>query len=806
MKEQAIHPQTTCFHCGEDCGKQPVIAEEKQFCCEGCKMVFEILNKGGLCDYYAISKNPGSSQKIEVRKDKFSYLDEDKIKQTLIAYTDKTQTHVSFFLPQIHCSSCLWLLENLHRLNENIISSKVNFTRKEADIIFNHQKISLRQVAELLTSIGYEPYISFNDMKQAKPRINRSKIYKLGVAGFCFANVMLLSFPEYLGIDLKEQNLALLFRYINLILSLPVFFYSASEFYLSAWKNLQHKFLNIDAPIVLAVWVTFCRSLYEVFTATGSGYFDSMTGIVFFMLIGRVLQDKTYEQLSFDRDYTSYFPIAVTRLSNREEETVALPDIKLNDTLLIHNQELIPADGILTVGRALIDYSFVTGESLPVQKEMGEIVYAGGKQIGSNIEMLVIKEVAQSYLTKLWNRDELKQDKKDGQHSFVHLISRYFTWMVFAVAAIAALYWSFNDPSKIWNSVTAVMIIACPCALLLSNTFTNGNILRLLSRNKFYLRNAQAIEDIANANHIVFDKTGTLTTGTYQDIEYKGELLSPLKKKQIAMLAAQSVHPLSKAVALYLGRKSDAKILSFEEKPGKGIDGIIDGNRITIGSKHFVSNNEKTEEETAVYVSIEEKVLGKFVFKNHYRDNVLLLIAALKKRYSLSVLSGDNAGEKHFLQDMLGNKASILFHQKPDDKLEMIKQLQKQGKKVIMIGDGLNDAGALKQANVGIAVSDNCNNFTPASDAIIEADQLPVLYKFIKLCKINKRVIIASFVISIIYNLVGIYFSVQGNLSPMIAAILMPASSLSILLVTFGTSNLAAWKMGLYSADKNHLK
>jgi Cu+-exporting ATPase len=797
MKQHGIYSQTTCFHCGEDCGKHPITIEEKHFCCEGCKMVFEILNKSGLCDYYAISKKPGCSQKIEVRKGKFTFLDDEKITQSLVAYADETQTHVSFYLPQMHCSSCLWLLENLHRLNENIVSSKVNFTRKEGDIIFNHEKVSLRQVVELLTRIGYEPYISFNDTNQAKQRVSKSKIYKLGVAGFCFANIMLLSFPEYLGIDVKEQSLVGLFRSLNLLLSLPVFFYSASEFYISAWKNLKHKFLNIDAPIVLAVWVTFGRSLYEIFTASGGGYFDSMTGIVFFMLIGRVLQDKTYEQLSFDRDYTSYFPIAVTRVNNDEEETVALPDIKLDDTLLIHNQELIPVDGILTRGSALIDYSFVTGESLPVQKEMGEIVYAGGKQIGSNMEMLVIKEVAQSYLTKLWNRDEFKQDKKDNQRSFVHLISRYFTWIVFAIAAITAVYWSFNNPSKIWNSATAVMIIACPCALLLSNTFTNGNILRLLSRKKFYLRNAQAIEDIADANHIVFDKTGTLTTGSYHDIEYEGEPLSSLKKKKIAMLASQSSHPLSKAVSLYLGRKADAKIAGFEEKPGKGIEGIVGGDLIAIGSKEFVLGNKETEEETAVYVSMEEKVLGKFVFKNRYRDDVLLLISSLRKRYSLSVLSGDNAGEKQFLQTMLGSKATILFHQKPDDKLEVIKQLQKHGKKVIMLGDGLNDAGALKQANVGIAVSENCNNFTPASDAIIEADKLPVLYKFIRLCKINKRVVIASFIISIMYNLVGIYFSVQGNLSPMIAAILMPLSSLSILLITFGASNLAAWRLGL---------
>ncbi len=786
-----------CFHCGEDCTAEVLHEFDKDFCCHGCKMVYEILSGSGMCDYYSISSFPGNSVKVKVREDKFSFLDDDKIQRSLIQFADDTQTHVSFYIPHIHCSSCLWLLENLHRVESHISGSKVNFVKKQVDIIFDHRYISLRKVAELLTSIGYEPYISFNDLTQKTPKLKSDKIYKLGVAGFCFANIMLMSFPEYFGIDSKENSLLGLFRYGNLILSLPVFFYSASEFYVSAWKSLKHRFLNIDAPIVLAVWVTFARSLYEVLSGTGGGYFDSMSGIVFFMLAGRVLQDKTYQQLSFERDYTSYFPIAVTKWKDNRQETVALPDIQLNDTLLIHNEELIPADGIITRGKALIDYSFVTGESLPVLKEMGEIVYAGGKQTGSNIEILVIKEVAQSYLTSLWNRQE-ETDNRSEDRSFVHLLSRYFTWIVFGIALLAATYWYFYDPSKIAPAVTAVLIVACPCALLLSNTFTNANILRRLGRNQLYLRNAQVIEDMASADCIVFDKTGTLTTGRYQDIVYEGVSLNRQLKKSIGALAAQSTHPLSKAIAGWAGNQGGASVLAYREIPGKGIEGIVSGDLISLGSASFVTHSETPDEENSqVFLSVEEEVLGKFIFRNHYRRKLPELIKSLSREYQLAVLSGDNAGEKTYLRSLLGPEAILLFNQQPADKLEAISMLQAQGKKVMMIGDGLNDAGALRQADIGIAVTENNNNFTPASDAILAAEKLPGLFRFIRLCKANKTVVITAFIISILYNIIGLFFAVQGVLSPIIAAILMPCSSISILLITYGMSNYFSYRLRL---------
>lgn len=799
ISEKKIDGKLLCYHCGDTCVKDTIRHEEKVFCCEGCKMVFEIINQNNLCNYYDIEKNPGITQKHKVREGKFAFLDDLSLQSSLIHFTEGSQSHVLFYLPQMHCSSCIWILEHLGKIQKGIIKSQVDFLKKEILIVFDNSQTGLRRIAETLTSIGYEPHINLSHVNKKVTKYDKSQIFKIGVAGFCFGNIMMMSFPEYFSLgSFEDESLKVFLGYFNLALALPVFFYAASGFFISAWKGFKQKIVNIDAPIALAVLITFGRSVYEIVSGTGAGYFDSMSGIVFFMLIGRYFQNKTYETMSFERDYTSYFPIGVTVLNDEGiESQIPVSKLKTGQRIKIHSHEIIPADAILFLGKANIDYSFVTGESLPIEKSIGEIIYAGGKQIGGAIELEVVKEVSQSYLTKLWNNDAFKEHEAEKKESFIHAVSRYFTVALFSIAIAAVVYWAINDPSKVWSSLTAVLIVACPCALLLSATFTNGSIIRLLGKLKFYVKNSNVIERISEADTVVFDKTGTITMQQEAQIVYNGAELSESELQMLRSLANQSNHPLSKAVVSFLPFSKMQVVKNFKEEKGKGVSGEINGNTIKLGSAGYLSLNKavNSDDGSYVYVSVNNEVLGCFVIRNAYRDGLNALTSSLSANYDLAIISGDNDNERKKLETIFGSKAIMLFNQKPEDKLEFIRTLQEKGKKVIMIGDGLNDAGALKQSDVGIAITDNINNFSPACDAILSGEQFKWLDYLIHFCKKEKQIIYGSFIISILYNIVGLYYAVQGTLEPVIAAILMPASSISIVLFTTGVSSFYYLKL-----------
>ena len=785
-----------CFHCGNEIIlKDRVVFDGKNFCCNGCKTVYEIFSQNDLSCYYDFQQSPGATpQDI---KGKYDFLANENIVSKLIEFQESSMCIVSLYIPHIHCSSCIWILENLQKLQSGINSSQVNFPEKKVRITYNPEKVSLQEIVEMLCSIGYEPYISLDNFEEGKKKIDRSLIYKIGVAFFCFGNIMLLSFPEYFEVnEFWIDQYKGFFRWLIFALSLPAFIYSASGYYVAAWKSIKQGMLNIEIPIALGIVVMFIRSTVDIIFNYGQGFFDSMCGLIFFMLLGKLFQQKTYDFLSFERDYKSYFPIAITKiLSDGKEEPVQVYDIQKGDRLLIRNQELIPVDGILISQKAFIDYSFVTGEAVPIEKKSGDKIFAGGKQLGNVIEMEVLLSVSQSYLTQLWSNDVFQKKVTQKHKNITDRISRYFTPALLALAILSFLYWVFIDVSTAFNVFTAILIVACPCALALTAPFTLGNVLRILGKRKFYLKNALVIEQLAKVDSIVFDKTGTITTNKKTAITYEGTELNSFEYKLLNNALRGSNHPLSRRLYDFIPKQEKIEPVYFEEIIGKGIYAEFAEGTIKLGSSQFLKHlSENTHKKTKVHVEINGIYKGSYVFNNQYREGLEQLFEKLSREYNLIVLSGDNDGERSILEKMLPEKTTLVFNQKPEQKLQYIEQLQMQGKNVLMIGDGLNDAGALAQSNVGISISENVNVFSPACDGILDASQFAKIHFFLHYSKNAMKTIYMSFGLSLLYNIVGLSFAVTGNLLPIVAAIIMPLSTITIVSFVTIMSNYFAKK------------
>ncbi len=799
----SVAVEGACYHCGDPVGPGGTQADGKDFCCNGCKVVYEVLQKNDLCTYYSLDQTPGHAPVIHA-SGQYAYLDDEAIAGQLLTFRAGDRSAVTLTIPGMHCASCVWLLEQLYTIDPGIVESRVDFLKKQAVVQFDRSRTSLRKVVELFASLGYEPEINLGSLEQnAESSATRSLVAKVGVAGFCFGNIMMLSFPEYFATSDLDAGMRRVFDWVMLGLSLPVFFFSASEYFTSAWGGLRRGIVNIDVPLALGIFILFARSVVSVTVLGQAGYFDSLAGLVFFLLIGKVFQSKTYDRLNFDRKYTSYFPLAVTLRQGGQERSVPVTTLAVGDKILVRHHEIIPCDAIVLNGIATVDYSFVTGESSPVTLEPGAFVYAGGRQTGGIVELEVLKEVSQSHLTQLWNRHDAEHDEKSRLLTLSNAVGKWFTAGVLVVAGAAAAWWLLGQaPLTALDAVTGILIVACPCAFALAAPFTYGAVLRLFGRQRFYLKNATVVEALARTTAVVFDKTGTLTHGRERLVQWLGEPLSDDHRAAIATLTRASTHPLSRAVEQMLAGAPTRSLDHLEEVPGSGIRGVVDGVDIRLGSRAFAGPGgeapvEETTDAARVFVSIAGMPIGAFAVRQQYRDGLPDVISALGTRHRLVLLSGDHQGERARLEAMFPAGTEMRFDQTPFDKRDRVEDLQRRGEAVMMVGDGLNDAGALRRSNVGVAVTDDVNAFSPACDAILEGDHLRDLPAFVRLSRRSVHIILFSFFVSFMYNLAALSVAVQGTLSPVLAAILMPVSSVTVVALSIGLVRFAARREGI---------
>jgi len=855
-----------CYHCKNEFDSEVIHFDEHKFCCNGCQFVYEILRDNNLGDYYNL-KDSTQNKPVQNLDLDYNFLSEQYVIDKLILFQKNNISKVKLRLPDIHCASCLWLLENLPEFFGGVNTVNVNFLEKEAFITFDNTQTNLLEISKILSKIGYPPSFNLSDLDESQflsdnKKELRSLYIKVGISFFCFGNIMMLAFPEYFSDGDYTHNLKGFIEVLNLLFIIPIT-YSAWDYFKSAYNSIKYRYISIDIPIALGLVSLVGRSVFEISTGTGPGYVDSYGGFTFFLLLGKLFQIKTYTNIKFERDFRSYFPLSVIKIIDGVKKSVSINEVKQYDELFIRNGEIIPTDSILLSKNAMIDYSFVTGESEPLNIEKGAKIYAGGKLFGNAINLIAEKKYNQSYFTELWDKNNsynsnnlleknLKQNNLKAENikqnetnltSISEQVGKRFTIIISLLSILGFLYWVRIDVGIAFNVFTSILVVACPCAIAVSLPFSFGSTLRILGRNGVYFKNNYIVEKLDRINTIILDKTRTLTeinnskVNLIPNIELNNELTDN-DYLAVRLLTENSIHPVSNHISKFINEYIHKLIHSgenveleknnlsennpsgkymleqFNEINGKGITGIINGIEYKLGSKSWLFGEDKIKEELledksqngqnflnekGVFLLRDGKYIAKFEIISNFRNGLDKLFDNLIKKYKVIILSGDNDKDKSELDKITNSAISngtiqAFFENTPDKKAEVIKNLNNNGNFTLMIGDGLNDSMALNSANIGMAVTENNSNFTPGADIIILGDKVTKLYLVLDLAKKTKLTVYLSFGLSFIYNIIGIYFGLRGELTPLLAAIIMPLSSITVVIFNVSLISFFAYK------------
>jgi Cu+-exporting ATPase len=803
---EAVDSAVLCRHCGENCEADTVLTAEGAFCCRGCESVYSILKAHRLEQFYVCDVSPGLSQKKAAERDpsRFAVLDDPAIASRLVTFDDGRVARATFSIPAIHCASCVWLLEQLWRFDEGVSRAEVDLLRRAVHVDFRRASTSLRRIAEQLAALGYEPAITTEEGRLLVPPSARRLYLQLGVAGFAFGNIMLFSIPRYANGEPLEGGFQRLFDGLNLLFALPVLLFSASDYFRTAWQAVRTRTMALEVPVALGLVVLFARSVADIATSRGEGFLDSFAGLVFFLLIGRLFQQKVFERVAFDRTFRSFLPLSALVEMDGALRPLPIERLRSGDRIVMRPHEVVPADAALLDDAGEIDYAFLTGEQTPVPVRRAEIVRAGGRVVGHAIRLGVLREVSHSQLATFWTNQIFAKPKA---HSLANVAARFGGWFTAGAISLAlagAVAW-WPDAAASASVATAVLIIACPCALTISAPLTLGTAMGLLGTRGLYLKHPAVALDLSRVDTIAFDKTGTLTASEGElTLEHRG--LSDRALALARRLAAQSVHPTSRAIAAGAARggRSEHSAVALTALPaprlvrevaGQGISGLVDGGRVAIGTASFITAETGTRiagPGDVTYVAAGGEI-GLVRISAAPRPGIERAAQDLSGAHDLCLLSGDHARERSRWSRLFGRR--MHFRQSPHDKLAFIRDAQATGRRVLMVGDGLNDAGALAAADVGMAVANDTACMTPACDAVISGRRLADLPAFLRYARRARQVVLVCFVVSVAYNGVGLTLALTGGLTPLASAILMPVSSLTIVAISAGAMRWSARRM-----------
>jgi len=797
-----------CFHCGQPvpAGKPYIVHIDKQpreMCCTGCQAVAQAIVDNNLTDYYRfrteISDKPDDLVPEALRQ--LQVYDSPELQKSFVRETGANIREASLILEGIVCAACVWLNEHHVKQLDGVLEFRINYSTHRATLRWDNERLHLSQVLQSISEIGYHAHpFDPRRLESLQKKEKSAALRRIAIAGLGMMQVMMIAIAMYVGaVSDMDTGMRDFLRWISLIMTTPVVFYSAKVFFSSAWRDLRRGRFGMDVPVSLAIAIAFSASVWATFTSGGEVYFDSVTMFTFFLLSGRYLEmTARHKAGQVAEALVRLMPATATRLRDGEQEVIPVSQLELGDYVLIKPGEVVPADGVVTDGTSSTNESLLTGESLPCQKQRGDALVGGTVNMESPLTMRVDKVGDSTVLAAIIRLLERAQAEKPELARLAEKVASRFVPLILITSVAVFAWWYQHQPAEAFWIALSVLVITCPCAFSLATPAALTAATGLLTSKGVLTTRGHALETLARINHIIFDKTGTLSHGHLEVIEVQivGAASAPICQQIAAGLEMASEHPVAQALV----RLSDspAKVLELTAESGRGVKGVYAGKHYRIGTRVFVEELTQCEppanvsdagERSQIFLGSDDGWLAIFSLADQLRAEAAQMVQELQALgITVTLLSGDSPPVVAAVAQQLG-----ISHahggQLPDAKLTYLRHLQSQGAIVAMVGDGVNDAPVLAGAPVSIAMGSGSQLAQASADMVLLSENLRQLPFAVRTSRRMQTIIKQNFLWTIAYNLLAIPLAATGMVAPWMAAIGMSASSLVVVLNSLRLKN-----------------
>lgn len=772
-------------------------------------MAYAIIREHDLADYYSLRERiGGDSQSAAGRGSRYEEMDDATFHELYVTASNTGTAHTEFYLEGVHCAACVWLIERLPQVLPGVVEARVHLTNATVGLTWQPNVIPLSRVAQTLDRLGYPPHPRTDDSRQtARRRENRRQLGRLAVAAACAGNTMLIAVALYAGMfSGMEAEYRNLFRWFSALLGGLAVVWPGSVFFRGAWSAIRTRTPHMDLPVALGLGVGFVAGVFNTITGTGEVYFDSLSVLVFLLLVGRWIQ---FQQQQRAADSVAIMHAVTPRTAHRVQQgdvrDVPVEALQTGDIIVIGPGETIPVDGTILLGSSTIDQALLTGESTPIRATQGDELTAGAVNLSATIRLQVTATGYDSRIGKLARMVEEAALTKAPIVQIANRVGGYFVVVVMLLALGTAIYWSSAGLNTSLERAVALLIVACPCALALATPLALAVAQGRAARRSIVIKGGEALERLSKPGRIWLDKTGTLTEGHMTVRHWQGpEDIRPL----LATLESQASHPIATAIVAAARESSASSTLDepqveeFEQVQGAGIQGLVNGRELIAGSQALLRSHEielTIEEQQQLAVVVSEGLTPVLVAVDGHFSSLLgvgdqlradaapAVRDLLARGWQLGILSGDHPDIVQQVAAQVGlENADVFGGVTPEEKLAIVKDSLRDST-VVMVGDGVNDTAALAAATVGVAVHGGAEVSLDAAAVYLGREGLTPLVELVDGAHATVRVIYRNFAASLSYNVVAVGLAATGWINPLVAAVLMPLSSLTVVGLSLGS-------------------